>query len=289
MRLTTKIIIGIILSIFLLCLLPIIGYSFSDRKNYNRSSYAPTIQLPQTELTGILIETSRVIVFEKVLDQSNTDNYNVWLSNNNNDLFIKPPTSEEDKDKLFVSSELREFITYRKNNDTLFFQINLDAIALKYDKQEEVLDKNNKKFRYGVSFSGLNLYLHTANVNVINMISAFRTQIKNLETDSIKIYSTGEIVIDSCKAHVIEPESKQKLLVTKCTAKTINIDLDIVTNWRVKDCDIDVRNYSGSKNNHSFEITPPETGTIYWLPKNKDAALSIKFKSDTTRINFSFL
>ena len=287
MRLTTKIITGIILSIFLLSLLHIIGYSFTDRKNYKPSfSHSRSIQIPQTDMTGIPVESYRVITIEA--EQSDTDNrFWSYFANDENGLYIHPATTSDEENKLFIPESLHKFITVQTSRDTLKIKINLDEVREKYEKIDDATVKLRPSMRVGIPVSGVNLYLHTTKVNVINRLNSVQTRISNMETDSIQIYASGEINIDSCKANFIEPNSNRKITVAKSVVKAINIDLDRVSNWNVEpDCDVDVMYYTSGKSSNSILLHSDSRGKIVLQPKNKSAEFNVKIKGNAAQINF---
>ena len=289
MRLTTKIITGFFLSIFILSLLHIIGYSFSDRK-LNTSFPDYSIKIPQTNPRGIDIASYRVFVFES-LQTDFHEQYRLAIAKEGSSLFIQPATTENDDNKLLIPDALYDFLSTQAQNDTLTVKINLDEICEKYgtiDTIDEAVLKLKKGIKIGIPISGLNLYLHTsnANINIINYLSNIQTRINKMEMDSIIIYSsTGDITIDSCKVKVIEPSNNRKLTVTNSTAQIINLDLDHLNNWNIKDCDIEMRNYTGS-GQKNIRIDGNERGKINWRPKDENAELNIKLKVDSAQIVF---
>ena len=279
MRLTTKIIIGIFVSIFILSLLFIIGFSFTERKNFNKTNFGiHVIKLPQENKKEVNTESSRVIVL--TVQTNDKNRFTSWYSNEESGLFIRTASATNEENKLFIPEALKDFIAIQTNQDTLIVKIKMDEVLEKYGYKDEALG-----IREAVQISGFNLCLYTSNVNVINKIRGIQTRISNLEADSIKIYSAGDVIIDSCKANVIEPESGRKLTVSNSAAKVLNLDLDQTTNWNINNCDIAVRNYTGSKRYHTLTFSRPESGTINWQPKNNESELNIKIKGDSAQIS----
>jgi len=284
MRLTTKIIIGIIGSIFILSLLFIIGFSFSERKYYTFSNRGfNEINIPQEKSMGIDIAPFHVVVLEEdrtgiVTEEEVSGIIQIYLSySGNNSLTLNPITSG-DENRLFIPEALNGFIVAKTNSDTLTIQIKADELSKKYKKNLE------KEF---LSFSGIHLTLYSSNVNIISKIRGFKTNVCDIETDSIKIDANGDILIESCKAIDIDPVwvSNCKLTVQNSMAKTISLDFDRKGTWSIEECEIEARNYSGS-GRHNITLHKNETGTINWLPKNKDAELNIKVPGDTAQIVF---
>ena len=285
MRLTTKIIIGIILSIFALSLLHIIAFSFTDRKNYSRSYPNRSIVIPQTNNTGINIESYRVIVLaSEQFDMQ--DRFYCHFPKENNGLLIHPAATIDEDNKLFIPEALNGFITTQTNNDTLILKIKIDALSEKYGNKDDGNTKYLSGIKHALPISGLNLYLHTSNAHVINRLSDLQTQINNMKSDSIVIYSSGEIVINDCKANVMIPNSIRKISVTNSVAGEITLDLDSVDKWEIYNSTVKTRNFTGSKRNHNLVFSENEHGKINWLPKNKDAELNIRFKVSSAQISY---
>jgi len=284
MRPTSKIILGIILSIFIISLLFIIGFSFSERRNYV-NTYSNSIYIPQDNPIGISVESFRVIVLEEdrtgivVEEEVKPGLIRIYLSySDKNGLTLNPVTSGEENN-LFFTEALYDCIAAKTSNDTLTIQIKTDELRKKYGKE------GGKDY---ILFSGINLCLHTSNVNVINKINGFPTKVSNIETDSIKIVTNGEILIESCKAMVIDPvmyHSYHKLIVKNSVAQTIYLDLDRLRNWNIEGCDIEVENLTGS-GKHNITHHRNEKIKINWYPKNEKAELNIKVPGDTTQIVF---
>ena len=281
MRPTSKIILGIFLSIFITSVLFIIGFSFSERRNYNNhSSYFKSI--PQDNPIGINVESFRVIVLEEdrtgvVIEEEKNGIIHTYVSySESNGLTLNPITFGEEN-KLFFPEALNGFLAAKTNNDTLTIQIKVNELRKIYGGGKDYM-----------SFSGINFALYTSNVNVVNRVNGFPVRVNNIETDSIKIFSCGDILIESCKAIVIDPVMDQnfrKLIVKNSVAQTIHLDLDRLGNWKLEGCDIGVENLTGSGRHHIIQHRN-EKIKINWYPKNKDAELNISVPGDTTQIVF---
>ena len=278
MKLTTKIIFGIILSIFVISLLFIIGFSFSDRKNYYRThNSSNVINIPQNSPIGIDVAPARVILLE--MERTDTqDEIFYRFTSDNNSINLSPMTAEEEN-KLFISEALYGYVAAKTNNDTLRIQIKVDELRKKYEATD---------FKNYVAFSGFNLNLQTSNANVVNTLNGFLTKVSNIETDTIRIVSNSNILIESCKAIVIEPvvdDSHRKVNVRNSVAKEIHLDLDGLRNWNLEGCNIEVQNFTGS-GRHNITLDRNKAGKINWYPKNENAELNIKVQGDTAQIVF---
>jgi len=277
MKLTTKIIFSIILSIFVISLLFIIGFSFSDRKNYHRAYNSNVINIPQNSPIGIDVAPARVILLE--MERTDTqDEIFYGFTSDNNSINLSPMTAEEEN-KLFISEALYGYVAAKTNNDTLRIQIKVDELRKKYEATD---------FKNYVAFSGFNLNLQTSNANVVNTLNGFLTKVSNIETDTIRIVSNSNILIESCKAIVIEPvvdDSHRKVNVRNSVAKEIHLDLDGLRNWNLEGCNIEVQNFTGS-GRHNITLDRNKAGKINWYPKNENAELNIKVQGDTAQIVF---
>ncbi len=275
MRLTTKIIIGAILSIFSISLLLIIGFSFTDRKNHRSS--VNFIQLPQENPTGIELGSFKTITIDK--EPYETNEYNIYLREDDCNLYIDSTPEQNNPDMLFIPESLKDYISTGITGDTLNIRLKIWDLHNKY---------KSDKYR-SHSVAGINLHFTLSKIDIINKLHDLSIQVKNIETDSVKINSRGSIYIDSCKINVITPVIKteyynKKLTITNCEAKKVNLDLDNSHRWNFENCNIEEENLTGS---HIHNITQNESGKINWLPKNKDATLNITVQGDTTQIIFN--
>ena len=268
MRLTTKIILGIILSIFTITLTAIIGLSF----NYNRSNFI-NINLPQDNMIGIELASFKTILIDEIHLNSNERNYG--LTNMCNIFFDSVPADKK-PDMLFIPDVLEEFISTNTSNDTLTVKLNLPDLDKKYRTEEH-------RFHY---ISGVNLYFKISKLDIVNNAQSLPVIIKNIETDSIRVVSNSNIVIDYCKALFIEPRllaNYRSLRVTNSDVKRINLDMDNIRNWNIENCNVEEEFLTGSGQQRIIQH-PNESGTINWAPKNKDAKLNIEIQGDTTQI-----
>jgi hypothetical protein len=276
MKRTTKIITGIILSIFVLSLTAIIGFSFTDRKNDHRSEHS-TIAIPPSPQTGIDTAPYRVIVLEREQQEQEQDKEGIYrfFTGENCELSLHPVTTETERNKLFIPEALREFIATKTHHDTLTITVKMEELYKKYKKDEHAF----------VTLTGVNLHLHTSRVDIINKLYEIPTFVRNIETDTIRANSNGLLHIESCTVRVIEPLKAPSFKINDCKINELYIDLDRVDNWNVENCQIETENLTGSKN-HIITLTKNETKTTNWLPKNKEARLNIALPGDTTQFVF---
>ena len=274
MRLTTKITLGIILSIFFISLTSIISLSFTDWKN--NSSYDTVTELPQDNPTGIELAAFKTIVIDRIPFELQERRVSSLSANCN--LYFSPVSEKNNPDMLFIPEVLKEFVAVNTINDTLTVKLNLCDLGKKY---------KNDEYRFN-AFSGVNLYFNTSKIDIINKVSALSINIKNIETDNIKINSNGNIFIDSCKAQLIDPIIRggyKEVKITTCDIKRLNLDLDYIKNWDFDKGNIEEVHITGSKEHH-ITLSKNISGSKYWIPKNNDAKLNVKLQGDTAKITF---
>lgn len=269
MKLTTKIILGIILSIFILSIGLIIGLSFKDRERYDHANSRHTIS--QENIIEINVAPYKVV---HLRDLDNTNNYN---THSQGVLYVKPLQNESDKNKLSIPEELAPYIVTQSSADTLTIMVDMHKI-------DDAFHKTN--YFYTV-VSGVNMYLYTDIVNIKNDRNGTTTEINNIKTDHIKVNSCGSVHIHSCKAITVEPviRNYNDFSLKESTVKYLNIDLDQIGSWYVENCNIEVENLTGS-NYNNVQLPKSEARVMNWLPKNKDSQLQLTLYGDTARVTF---
>lgn len=273
MRPTTKIVLGGILFIYIISLVLIICFSFSERRYYKNFVFGD-INIPNENLTAIDLEPYHTVILEEVMSQAKS----IMSYTNRNVLRINP-ISVGGENKLVIPESLRGCIAIKTHDDTLKIQLMTEELRIEFGKGYE---------NY-LNFSGIDLCLHSSTVDVINKIDNFRTIVSDIETEVVKIVSGGAILIESCKAIDIEiaPSISRScfLSVKNTVAKTINIDLDVIDMKLEEGCEIEEKNLTGGKR-HIIELERKDRGKINWYPKNSEAELAITVPGDTVQIIF---
>ena len=276
MRLTTKIVIGFILSIFILALGFIIGFSLTGRVDYGWNS--EKLSISQENIISIDVEAYKTIWMDSEPNMCNE--YNVYPEGT---ISIKPVTVPNEENKLFLPKELTQFIDMVSSNDTLIIRFKIKDL---YDKYAENISRNK---HLSSRIGGFNLSVHTNTVDIISNLSGIKTDVRNIETDKIKINTSGDIYIDSCQADIIEPYirgNRKKFELKNSQVKELNTDLDcMANNWKVENCDIEVENLTGN-GTHNIVLPKSKAKVLTWIPKNKNAALNVTLYGDTARIVF---
>ena len=258
MRLSTKITLGIMGGVFLISLLFIIGFSFTDRKNSVRQDRQVTIS--QDNLVPIEIGEFKTVSIDYLSEKSGHDIYIDGC------LFVKPTATESNKQELLVSEEVRKYINTLTTNDTLF-------IRFDWKQMNKDLANANGSSSFRVVHD-VNYYLNTSVVDIISNTDMVKINIQDIKTDHIKVCTTEEILINSCEAVSVTP-SGNNFKIQNSTIHTLNLDLDKVRGWNVENCSIQEENLTGS-GNHRNTISKSETKVMNWIPKDKDARLNLE-------------
>ena len=277
MKLTTKIVLGIIISIFLLSFVFIICISFIDKENdmFNPNSRFKSIS--QENIISVDIEPFKTVFIYEELEQKRR---NIFPGGT---VTLQPVINENEKNKILLPEELLKFTGITSSNDTLFIWLKMDEV---YEQHEESISAIEKR---GMAYAldGFNFYLHTNLVDIVCDIDKIKIDIQNIKTDIINVRSFGEISIDSCQANLIETYSRhwKTTLIKNSKVKELSIDLDVIKNWKTEGCEIEILNLTGS-GKHSVLFTENTTKVTNWIPKNKEAQLMVTLHGDTARIVF---
>jgi len=275
MKLTTKIILSIIAAIFLIPLLFIAVFSFTDRRNYVREFSNVKINLSDEKITGIELPSFKTIVIGEVAFVTKSS-YSNGLSDNCG-IFLDPIPENHSHDMLLIPESLKDYISFDSFQDTLKIKMDLREFGMKNLKDEQ--------FYY---YTDLKIRLNLSKIDVISNVLSLSITANNIKTDSMIIKSSGNIYIDSCKADVIMPmiiRNHNQLRINNSDIKKLNLDLDNAGNWRIENCNIEVENLTGG-GNHSIKQSKDESAKVYWYPKNKDAQLNVTIKGDAAQIIF---
>jgi hypothetical protein len=274
MKLTTKIVLGIILSFFLLSLLVIIGVLFIDADKYTWFPDIEKMTISQDRMTAIDVAPYQTIWIGEVLKEER----NLFPEGT---IRLIPAVADEEKNKLFFPEELLPYIEIVSENDTL-------VIRLKTDELYEPYITVPKRKAMAYTLYGVNFLIHTNTVDVICNIDRMNIEVWNIKTNHIKINASGRITIDSCQADRIEPHGKanrKRFSLTNSQVKELNIDLDKIEYWHVENCDIEVKNLTGS-GNHSVRLPKSEAKLMNWIPKSTEARLTVTLYGDTAIVVF---
>lgn len=263
MRLTTKIVLGIILSIFIGAIAFIVALSFVDKTSFDRD----LLVLDSKDLTSIRVAPYHTVKLEMPDPEARMAAMPVGT------ISFKRPSSQDQKTKLFMSKELGKSTIVKVVNDTLF-------VSIDWQKLKELRFPQSK----ASSIAGINYMIYSDNVDFINSIPTMKTEINGLDAQYIRVNSEGSVKVESCTVDKLE-SAKGDLNLKNNKLKQLNLDLDEIYNWKVENCQIDEENLSGGKK-HYIRTPRSETKALNWHPKNKDAKLSIELSADSARLEF---
>lgn len=272
MRLTTKIVLGIIVGMFLISLLFIIGFSFSDRRHFSYSHPTNRTEVEQ-KMIDFPIEDFNTIV----LKNSETEPpYQIYFAG---ELSISANHEIDEEQGLSIPQEIKEFFTVTHSNDTMTIAFDREKACLHF-KPKEV----NSNYTEVV---GININLISSKVDVINELENFNLVVKGISTDHIKLLSRGRILVEDCTAMTVSPiqHSHNEFRIKNSTVENLNIDLDHISDWYVDDCEIKCGNITGG-GYHGCDISKRFAHEVNWYPKNKDAHLEPKLQGDSLKIVF---
>ena len=279
MRQTTKIIIGIISSIFALALFFLIGFSCSERRNWEGFG-TPSFSVSQENRIEIETGSFRTVSFE-VLGLGHPSDSPVYLSG---ELCIRPVSEESGKQSLSVPEEVKEYLKLSIFGDTLLVSIDQEAICRKI-KTEYKPDENHKSKRLHL-IKGLNLFLNTSIVDVINKTN-FQMTVQDQKTDRVKLRSNSEISIVDCDITDLQFANNWRMTTIKnCKIRNLNLDLDETKNWRAENSEIHTGNLSGGSR-HDNVFPKGMVKEINWYPKHNDARLNLSLEGDSAKIVFA--
>jgi hypothetical protein len=221
-------------------------------------------------MTGIDVKPYRVVVFECEY----SDSIDYYCADSECRLSFNPVSGRDEENKLFMQENLRDFITVNSSNDTLRLRLRLNDLCRKY----------NENLRSYAIISNINLRLHTSDIDIINNVRGMTIEIKDIETDSIKIDVRSNVNIYSCTANVINHLRSTGFVMKGSEVKELNLDLDNVHAWSVENSKIKEENLTGS-NKHNVQQGRNESRRVNWFPKRKEAELHVTL-SDTAQIIF---
>ncbi|NDW18287.1 hypothetical protein D0T53_06970 [Dysgonomonas sp. 216] len=191
-------------------------------------------------------------------------------------LFIEPAAKTNNKKEITYSKKLQPYVNIKNSNDTLIIKLNLDRLY----------EDHNIKSNLFVEKMDLKLSADSS-INIISNVYGLGANLKNIVTDDVNIKMTGSINIENCSIKKITPEIKRNnsFSIKKSKVDTLNIDLDALDWWEVKDCDIQVEVLTSSRHK-SVYFPKSEARELYWNPKNKDARLNIELKADSAIVHY---
>jgi len=289
MKLTTKITIVIILTVFALALLFIIGFSFTDMKNQTRrgrNSNSNNVVIPVDieivekkcgQFKKVVFAADSIadipVMFIDLIGYETDENGEKKVSDYIN--YIKLVDDDTGDGALTMSAFISDFIYSENIDDTLYVRLNTPELLKKLGnpKMEKAL------------ISGFQLTLKVQNLHIVNKMSGVHMEADFIATDTMNFESRGGVTLNGCYADVFAFSNVSALFMRHCNIRELNIDLDNTYHWNVYKCSIGVENLTGS-GNHTVQQRKTESQIVNWLPKSREARLQVQLYGDTTKIKF---
>lgn len=273
MRLTTKIVLGIIAVVFLsaisfICYLSL-RYDTGQIELILDDKIA-SIEIPGQNAIEIYADTIPTKGNERGINHTIFDGL----------INIQPAVKEEDKGKLYIPEQLMKYLEVSTlQNRTILHVKTRELLADHY--KNEIPDP--------AVIKGFNVTIYADScINLKSSLNGLRTNVQNLKAQSINIdIMRGDMNIENCEAETITPIVRDwgHFVMKNSKTKVFNADLDYLQTWTIEQCVIDTENLTGS-GRHNIDLPATECKEMNWIPKNKEASLNISLGSDTARVVF---
>lgn len=262
MRLTTKIVLGIITTIVLLTFSFIIyaAVTYEEEKPFDISKLKMTsIDIPEYK-TIIIENDSPIDMTSRRIRPHGNFSIHSTESIKNYDTLPHPDFGR--KDKLVLQEELKPFLRYTINNDTLSIFLTPDEGFFKSWREGNI--------HHNYSFIRLHVFVDSlSSIDVQSNFEGLNVSVSNMNSDRIKIKTTkGNIGVGGCKVNHLSTEVKD------CNSNSLHIDHSKINELYVSNSGSDL----GWVNNNSTI----ETGNIKGQLNREIATLNNSFK----KINF---
>jgi hypothetical protein len=269
MRLTSKIVLGIILFVFIGAIVFIVGLSFVNIEKVDN------FRISQKNVVGVEVPPYKaIVIYQKIHD-------NITAAIRTDGVVsFKPLTESTQRNKLYMPTELRKYLDIKLQNDTLVIQLDMQKL------EKQFTDRKNFN-SFGV-VEGIDFTIYTDGVDVTNTAYGLAIRMDDLNVESLKVNSAAKVNIVSCNAQSLQFSSDAgggQLILENSRIQRLNLNLDKIADWQVKDCQIEEENLFGSKT-HFVKIPKSETKVLNWHPKNKNARLNIELLEDSARLEF---
>jgi hypothetical protein len=270
MKLTTKIILGLLITFFVGSLAFIIGFSRSERRFY-RGSGPQSITFPQDSIATVETGKFRVVRIE------DDDFDNFYMNGDNCSFRLIPSTAVAEKNPYIqIPASIKDAIDVSNYGDTLTITVKMIDLAQKFGIQGQ---------RPPHIFAGLNITLMAEKVDVINNFPELPIIVDGCIADSIIIRKSDVARINNCKAKIVDNGNIGNLYIDNSRIEVLNVDLDIIYNWQVHDSEIGVENLTGS-GHHRVIQRKTEAKIVNWVPKSENARLDVELFADTVAVRF---
>lgn len=284
MRLTTKIVLGIIATIFLISIISIVCFSI----NYEKLIAEEELNTEDIKMTSIDIPPYKFIMLNM---ESNDDfiyypgTLDIHPLMDENEKKKWPFPNAGEKDKLIVTEVLKPNIRQVLSGDTLKLFL----------KPTDKMLRGAKDRRMYHLDSEVNMLLFTdSDINIINNIQFISVNIKDITANSIRVGSHGKTWLQNCTVNTFNPaiddKSESFLMIRNLSIDNSKID---VLNCRfVEDNELNINNSKIETGNlygytNNKIIIPSNTfKKINHVKKSDERALNVEILSDTVQFIF---
>lgn len=276
MKLTTKIIGGVMLLVILITVAFIAYLSQSKYAKEGNQNYDVMISSDMESIhRGEGIST---ILFEDVPLE---DERSVFFTGS---IHLVPVSKSDEQSKVELPSMLRPYIEEFVKGDTL---------VLRIKTKELIIALSNDPDGRFPSVGGLNfnVFVDTSSIGIKNNLRYdMNLDMRGVKCDNVALNVSARVIsVDSCNIKSLTVANITNMGcrfdARNSTIKTLNVDLDNITDRVIENCNIDIENLTGSSI-HRISVTKGECKEMNWVPKNEDASLRIFDLSDTVRIVF---
>lgn len=259
MKRTTYILIGILLSGFLIMIIGIILLPCFEKMHRSNTITFGGAQVSE-QLPGF---KTMILVYPCAETQDHL------LSLGNCHLTVSP--SGGDGNTFVCPEEFRKYLELEVVNDTLKMTFN-------YSEKDLPADKKKAEFVYFISTEPLLLNI-AQDVQVINnQMQGLELRLEGLEQDSLSLYALASVAVDSCRLGSFAVSNAYGLYLNSGEIGNLHLDLDGVRDWNVntQNCHIDAEYLTGESNN--VFLQKGECQRMYWTPKQENSELRVTLK-----------
>ncbi|WP_029906818.1 hypothetical protein [Prevotella sp. 10(H)] len=276
MRLTTKIVLGIIIAVFVIAISYICYTSLNYDENMKRGFSLGEEMVEMDVLAQGAVEIRSEIFSEEYRKKHDMSDFYKCCDGN---IEIKQSNDKAQIGKIFVPKKLKEYVSYSTENKKLIIDVKIQSLI-------DDLQESEEKESY---INDMNFIVYVDSlVNVSSNITGIRASAKDLDAREINLDVTGaDLEIINCTADIVRPLIRNWGRFTMKDSKTaaLDIDLDHLHNWTIDKCDIDTENLTGSRD-YYINLPKSECKVMNWNPKNENASVRVTLGSDTAKIMF---
>lgn len=168
--------------------------------------------------------------------------------------------------------DFRKYLELEVVNDTLMVKFNYSV----KDLPAEMKDRDFVSLNCAGSMS-LDVAQDLRDID--NQINGWGLRLVGLQQDSLSLSTYTAVAVDSCHLHSFIVTNANELSLNSGEIGSLHLDLDGVRNWDVntQDCRIDTEYLTGECSN-SVLLQKGECRKMYWTPKREDSELRVALK-----------